>query len=816
MTASTHIKNPVLPPNWAAMVEQTCHRIAPVWPLDSFVAVNPYLGLIDQPFSAVGKFLAQTTGERLFMDRHWFAEKLAKGEITNDDLAAAADELGSDVTIEAVRSALRTARQPSTPLPLLARQMDRRDAPPVSEFIVEQISGFLAAYYDRGQALWTLPETHQAGLYTAWRQYSLIDRSARAVSLKQVRAHLLTAPANASEALPWALAQLQVPAELMADYLYATLKTIGGWASWCRYLRWQAELQGKEHQDLRDLLTIRLVWDALVLHEMPPATHKEWQRQLSQWSRQHALHATTPEAIDEILLTAAEIAFRRPVLSGLKRNAEAENAAPSEETRPAVQAAFCIDVRSEVFRRHLESSLPNVQTIGFAGFFGVPLDFCRLGEAKARTHTPVLLNPGCRVQETGDETLAAKRQARLGRSASWKQFKLSAASCFTFVESAGLSYVPRLIADTLGWHRSSLPPDEAGLTQQERAQLHPALTGPNGTLDDAAKISIAEGILRGLGLAGGPLAPIVLLAGHGSSTTNNPHRAGLDCGACAGQTGEVSARVAASLLNEPSVRLGLAERGIAIPRDTRFLAAMHDTTTDQVLLLDRPAKDTPSAAELATLANALQRAGELTRLERLVSLDATVTQAGAEQHVVQRGRDWSQVRPEWGLAGNAAFIAAPRRRTRGLNLGGRAFLHDYDWRNDADFGILSLIMTAPLVVANWINLQYYGSTVDNLRQGSGNKVLHNVVGGLVGVLEGNGGDLRVGLSLQSLHDGEQWRHEPLRLSAFIEAPTEAMDRIVAGHEMLRQLVDNRWLHLCQISDDGSVRRRMAPGDWRPA
>ncbi len=153
-----------------------------------------------------------------------------------------------------------------------------------------------------------------------------------------------------------------------------------------------------------------------------------------------------------------------------------------------------------------------------------------------------------------------------------------------------------------------------------------------------------------------------------------------------------------------------------------------------------------------------------------------------EADVRRRSRDWSQVRPEWALANNAAFIAAPRPRSAGMDLGGRAFLHEYVWEKDSGSQILELIMTAPMVVANWINMQYHGSVVDNRRFGSGNKVLHNVVGGAIGVLEGNGGDLRVGLPLQSLHDGKHWVHEPLRLSGFIEAPQAAMDDIIARHE----------------------------------
>ncbi|MFP4131540.1 MAG: putative inorganic carbon transporter subunit DabA, partial [Thiohalospira sp.] len=178
-----------------------------------------------------------------------------------------------------------------------------------------------------------------------------------------------------------------------------------------------------------------------------------------------------------------------------------------------------------------------------------------------------------------------------------------------------------------------------------------------------------------------------------------------------------------------------------------------------------------------------------------------------------RARDWARIRPEWGLTGNAAFIAAPRWRTAGVDLAGRAFLHDYDWRRDPEGRVLELIVTAPLMVAVWISLQYYGSTVDPKVLGAGNKVLHNVVGGRVGVLEGNGGDLRVGLARQSLHDGSEWVHEPLRLSAFIEAPAEGLDRVLAGADEIRGLVERGWLHLFRIRDDGGVERRRPTGGW---
>ena len=178
--------------------------------------------------------------------------------------------------------------------------------------------------------------------------------------------------------------------------------------------------------------------------------------------------------------------------------------------------------------------------------------------------------------------------------------------------------------------------------------------------------------------------------------------------------------------------------------------------------------------------------------------------------IPHRARDWAELRPEWALAGCQAFVAAPRSRTAGRDLAGRAFLHDYDWKQDEGFGVLELILTAPVVVASWISLQYYGSTVAPDVFGAGNKLLHNVTGG-IGVVEGNGGLLRAGLPWQSVHDGERLTHEPLRLSVLIEAPREAITGILERHPEVRALFDNRWLHLFALDDEGRMAWRYKSG-----
>jgi len=81
------------------------------------------------------------------------------------------------------------------------------------------------------------------------------------------------------------------------------------------------------------------------------------------------------------------------------------------------------------------------------------------------------------------------------------------------------------------------------------------------------------------------------------------------------------------------------------------------------------------------------------------------------------------------------------------------------------------------------------------------------------VFEGNGGDLRIGLSRQSLHDGQRWVHEPLRLTVVIDAPVDAIERVIQQHEAVRQLVNHGWLHLWQWG--ARTLRRYDGGQWHP-
>ncbi|MHB1566751.1 MAG: YbcC family protein [Acidiferrobacter sp.] len=818
-TTATYDKDTEL----TAKINTACQRIAPLWPLKSFVAVNPYFGLSDQSFWQADLMLKRITGQGLGMPRTYYQEQIARGRITHADLAAALRECGSVWEVEALEAAARQAPAPVAPFALVTDVLGEMDHQEWASFVVERISQYCAAYFDEGQALWPMPWQDKS-LYEGWLEYARLDKNPRTVGVRGLNQAVTALPSTAQGAIGWALRQLAVPPAVVDDYLYAALLSIGGWAGWTRYRRWQAELGKQQDDTIRDLLAIRVTWDALLYKQrFSEPLRLRWTQVMAAAARS-PLPVEAGQQVDALLQTAFEIGYQRQLVASL-------TTAPvpmQRRTRPAVQAVFCIDVRSEVFRRALETVAPAAQTHGFAGFFGVLMEYLPFGAAEAKGHLPILFNPSYRIcehlpgadaHETGN--LIAKRHTQLGAANAWKTFKTSAASCFTFVEAAGLLYAPKIFGDSMGWSRTVSHPDSKGLDNTLHGRLGPKLATAKsgegdcaGGIPEAERPAAAEFALRNMGMIR-DFARLVLLAGHGSTTVNNPQATALDCGACAGQTGEASARIAVALLNDSQTRKGLIDKGITIPADTYFIAGLHDTTTDEVRLFDTDTVPSSHTQDIIQLRQWLDAAGQITRIERAAFLGTGTLPAPAiNADIKRRTRDWAEVRPEWALADNAAFIAAPRARTVGCNLAGRSFLHDYTWRNDAGFSTLQLIMTAPMVVGNWINMQYYGSVVDNRRFGSGNKVLHNVVGGSIGVLEGNGGDLRVGLALQSLHNGKRWMHEPMRLNVVIEAPQTAIDDIIARHDLVRALVENAWLHLFQIDDEGHISRRGLDKQWR--
>ena len=99
----------------------------------------------------------------------------------------------------------------------------------------------------------------------------------------------------------------------------------------------------------------------------------------------------------------------------------------------------------------------------------------------------------------------------------------------------------------------------------------------------------------------------------------------------------------------------------------------------------------------------------------------------------------------------------------------------------------------PLIVAQWINMEHYFSTVDNEVYGSGSKGLSNIVG-RVGVMSGASSDLRLGLPVRLCWTGRV----PSRTGM---APRGDRGSKGAGgsgdrhHPSLERLFHNEWVSL---------------------
>ncbi len=778
---------------------QATKRIAPVWPLDRFIAVNPWWGMTDLPFLKASQQLEDLNNSQTTMPLEWYREAFKRGDITEHALKSVLQSHDQLNHYQALIDEVPCQQNITTQSRLLLSSWidihDKRgNKPPISNVLTHAIGQHCASWFDTGQAIWQ-PVT-SSDLYETWLNNTAQDHGlAMLMGVAGLTQRIKKLPRDYHQLIVEASLALQLNKQTLERYFSALLLSINGWASWCAYLQWQAQQQDKEDNHLQQLLAIRLAWE-WVLADLVASPDM-----LTSW---YDALLSTPKASKHqawIWQEALELSWQTTVHQGLVAS---QSTAP--QLRPKLQAVFCIDVRSEPLRRALETCDAQIQTHGFAGFFGLPIEYLAPALQDARPQLPALLKPSLRVKSTIgnlklDSLIDQKVHQRLRQQQAWQGFRTSASGGFGFVESMGLSYLWKLIKDTLAISKNE-PFD--GLTSKERTILRPELD--NVSIEQAAEL--AASVLKAMSLEQ-ELAPWVLLTGHSSQTVNNPYAAGLDCGACCGQSGEVNVRVLAALLNNPQVRHALQEKGIYLPVDTVFVAALHNTTTDEIKVFDIPSSIL-GQLEWAEVSTWLKQATHQAQLQRAASLGIAPDSKTTAKQILRRAHDWSELRPEWGLANNAGFIAAPRHRSKDLNLQGRCFLHDYCYHKDEQHKVLELILTAPVIVAHWINFQYYASTVDNLRWGSGNKMLHNVVGGNIGVFEGNGGDLRVGLPIQSLHDGQRWMHQPLRLSVWIEAPKEAIENILNQHDIIKKLVLGEWLYLFSIEPETQkIYRRLA-------
>ena len=736
---------------------------------------------------------------------------------------------------------------------------------PVNEEMVK----WSAAFLDEGLAGWGMP-ARSDGFYRSWRDLASRDWSGRFAGIRGFRRRAAGLPDSPEDSVEASMLRLGIPDERRGEYLARMFAQLPGWTG---FVRWRSEnpeypAQGEHPIDLVEYAAVRLFYEAEIVQSVAQkelgvegtldairgaAESTSRSTDMIRWrdvcaSRLYLLarhlnvgpsEVAQTSGVDAseisswidsfpeddhgaVWLDAYEASFRRRFVDRLSAHLPGS---PAPVERPAAQLIFCIDARSEPFRSHIER-IGNYETFGYAGFFGVPISHQAFDSGQRLALCPVLLKPPRAVDEAvrDGEADALRRYAAGSR---WRQLldqlfhdlKQHPGSGFALVDATGFIFTIGLLGRTL-FHRTYariLGAIKRWFVKGPGTDVSPEAGGEAAALPVgfslAEQVGFVEGGLRMIGLTD-PMARLVVVCGHGAISENNPYAAAYNCGACGGAHGDPNARVFATMANSPEVRRAAAENGLVIPDDTWFVPAKHDTTTDRVGFYDTIDLPASHVGDLERLRRDLDEAGASQAAERLVKLPGAprgMSARRARAHAQARSMDWANPRPEWGLSSNAAFIIGRRSMTKGLDLESRVFLHSYDPTTDPDGAILEKIMTAPLVVGEWINMEYYFSSVAPWFHGSGSKVIHNVVAG-VGVMLGSQGDLQGGLPVQGLLDGPSRYHDPMRLLAVIEAPRERISNLIRKHEVLQQLFCNQWMNLIAVDPDTNLIHRFHP-DW---
>lgn len=723
-----------------------------------------------------------------------------------------------------------------------------------------------AAFLDQGIAYWRMPNRDR-GLLNAFRDlYGIgsgpLDSWMRGLSAELRRQR--NEAWDAESTVAWALEELGVPREHWPEYVEATLLSLRGWAGMMHQLETRPDTAPIDPPPARliDYLAIQLMLELqacrfVMRRELGPAA--TWADLSTRNLGTNRNASVDLELVYEAFLTAqlcglgpAEIAdpgrarrwlsevrsfdsnerrrllhlayerrHRIEVLDGIVGHCRMESS-PLQE--PRFQAVFCIDDREESLRRHLEEIRPEVETYGYAGFFGVAMAYQGIEDIRPRPLCPVAVRPTHYVteralNESEAAAFAGKRRMqgtmthslRLGSKMLTRGGLLSTFLGFlAVIPLIGRSLFPRRTERLAHWalHRAAPTPATRLCLERVERSREDGLA-PGYTIEEMA--TVVGNVLTTMGLDR-RFSPLVLIVGHGSSSLNNPHEAAHDCGATGGGRGGPNARAFSQMANDPRVREQLRSRGLSVPDGTWFVGAYHNTCDDSMTYYDEDLVPERWRAHLGEAKQSLADACKLDaheRCRRFESAPLIMDPDSALVHAEAHAYDLAQPRPEYGHATNAVCIVGRRERTRGLFLDRRAFLVSYDPTRDPSASALAALLRAVGPVGAGINLEYYFSFVDPTGYGCGTKLPHNIVG-LIGVMDGHASDLRTGLPWQMVEI-----HEPVRLLTIVEATVSALEKILGEDEALAGLVNNEWIQLVAWDPDGERLAVYEKGAFRP-
>ncbi|MBI2791731.1 MAG: DUF2309 family protein [Gammaproteobacteria bacterium] len=788
--------------NISLLIKHASNILPTTWPLKSMIAVNPLWDLHAMPFKDAINYIGKYIPIHGCLSYDEYISLFNTGDITRENIQQSLQQdlnkyyqkkvtLHLEKTSQLVDEIL--TNQFKSQVYMFEKKLGdcERLSPshPILEVLPicrEQVLQFMMSYFDRNQYDW-YKNTSNTELFEAWKSYAILNRA--------VEEKLKLLPNNINDALIAMLERLHVQQNDIIDFFSTILSQLVGWHS---YIKW---IESRPNNPLVDqsatIAETLLIWCCCIdieLDKKNKVNISKYQpkqgiaiKSLSlldivedRTLKEHLveyLKSTSIKDLHYIWQRALEINYHEKLITKIKSRSKSISALKSKKA----QFIFCIDTRSEGIRRHIEQ-LGNYETFGYAGFFSSL--FCLEDNSKSECtlQAPALVEPNISLK-LNYEKPSFLQQFLFSVKTVNNKLKNNLFTPFVSFEMFGnLATIPLVGKTSYSKYFQAFSTSPPKYSDKKPVII-------NQFLEDNSIAETAQNayqFLKTIGLVNN-MAPYIFICGHEAQTENNPFQASFECGACGGNSGWINAKITCEILNHDKIRKMLRGRGIDFGMDTRFIPACHNTTTDEFMVDETQISFIDCWKNIFKDINfALEKLKE----ERNQILPKLTTD---DRHLC-----WAELIPEWGLANNAAMIVGPRKYTANINLERRVFLHSYEPDLDPDGAILGSILSAPVVVAHWINAQYYFSSTDPEIYGSGNKAIHNVIGDC-GVIEGNLSDLKIGLPIQSVYYQNKRIHHPLRLLVIIFANPDLVANVLEKNPDIKSLFINDWASLKVIS-----------------
>ncbi|HFR4222690.1 TPA: putative inorganic carbon transporter subunit DabA, partial [Bacillus cereus] len=484
------------------LVASASRVIAPLWPISTFAAHHPWMGLEKQSFEQVANWLKEARNVDIYPSASMIHSAKAKGEIEESFLQMSLSRWLDSQSFHIPRekaerfcqAALKLEKLPSSLLSSpevnkLAEEMNYINTASMQASVMQPISSLIESqnsenlsdvlnyhiikwcklYLDESGSNWTMPN-REKGFYRAWQHLIKFDPALS----KNERKVLKNWPQDAEVALARALSELGISESNIQSYLEGHLLSLPGWAG---MIRWRSQQSIQEQELLIEYLAVRISMELAIVKPYLPLKNQKVEKKVSivpliaSWiywgniSTREWLQMPATEQ-SELLVFAYRFdenirkklwleAWEQTHAEQLREKIASTQRATNDKKRVLAQLAFCIDVRSEPFRRHLEKLGP-FETFGIAGFFGLPIATSELGSNNNHPSLPVILKPKHQIKELTNENelKSYEQRKRVGSSVryTFKTMKQNVLTSMALPELSGpllglqmvtRSFVPR-------------------------------------------------------------------------------------------------------------------------------------------------------------------------------------------------------------------------------------------------------------------------------------------------------------------------------------------------------------------------------------